>query len=165
MIQIIEAEGALLDQAEALVKRVFPYQDFAERMSFWAYRRRDNPLVQRGMRLFGVSVLLHYWVAINDQGKVCGIIGLYTTPDTEHEAIWLSWFCVDPTQRGQGIGGKLIEFAIAEARTKGKKMLCLYTSDDPNEAAAQMLYEKYGFKIVKEEKNFSHTTYYRTLLL
>ena len=165
MIKVIEAEGALLDQAEALVKRVFPHRDFAERMSFWAYRRQGNSLVQRGMRLFGVSKFLRYWVAVTDQGKVGGIVGLYTTPGTEHEAVWLSWFCVDPAQRGQGIGGQLIEFAIAQAKATGKKILRLYTSNDPNEAAAQVLYEKYGFKITKEEKRFSYVTYYRTLPL
>ena len=165
MIQIVEAQGHLLDQAEALVKRVFPHQDISERLSFWAYRRQNTPIVRRLQRLFGVSELLRYWVAVSEAGVVCGIVGLYTTPDTEHDCDWLSWFCVDPGQRGQGIGGILIEFAIEQAKARGKKMLCLYTSNDPNEAAAQVLYEKYGLKIVKEKRHMSYTTYYRARTL
>ena len=96
--------------------------------------------------------LLKYWVAVNNNGDVCGICGLYTYKNDEHEAVWLGWFCVSQNLRGQGIGQKLIEYSIAEARKYNKKYFRLYTSTDPNEAAAQSLYEKYGFKVVKQEK-------------
>jgi len=97
--------------------------------------------------------------------RYCGITGLYTCPQDEDEADWLSWFCVDPAQRGQGIGGKLLAFSIEEARGRGKQFLRLYTSDDPNEAEAQGLYEKFGLRVVREEKVRTHTLIYRELRL
>ena len=165
MIRIVEADASLLDKAEKLVAKVFPWRDLPERMSFWAYRRQNNPIVRMLMRRYDVSSLLNIWVAVSDNGDVCGTTGLYTCPSDEDEAVWLSWFCVDPDHRGQGIGKKLIEFSIARARECNKKFLRLYTSDDPIEVAAQGLYEKYGFKIVEEEKHASHTIMYRELKL
>ena len=35
-------------------------------------------------------------------------------------AVWMSWYCVDPDMRGQGIGKMLIEFAIEKARELGQ---------------------------------------------
>ncbi|MFN3483771.1 MAG: hypothetical protein ACK4YX_12200, partial [Rhabdaerophilum calidifontis] len=37
----------------------------------------------------------------------------------------------------------------AEARASGRRFLRLYTSTDPNEAAAQGLYEAYGLRVVR----------------
>ena len=136
-IQIIEAsDGPGIDKVEQTVKAIFPSMDFVERWCFWAYRRRGNPCVRVLMRLGGISSLINLWVAVDETGAVCGTTGLYTTPQDEHEAAWLSWFCVDPKHRGQGIGKLLIEFSIEEARAANKKFLRLYTSDDENEAAA-----------------------------
>lgn len=165
MIQIVEANDALLGKMQTLVNEVFPWQSFDERMSFWAYKHRRNPIVRRLTRLFGVSAWVNFWAAVNENGDVCGTTGLYLCPHDEDEAVWLSWFCVDPKLRGQGIGGKLIEFSIDQARAQNKQFLRLYTSDDPGETAAQNLYEKYGLKIVKEEKARAHTTIYRELRL
>ncbi|MCL2285910.1 MAG: GNAT family N-acetyltransferase, partial [Firmicutes bacterium] len=97
--------------------------------------------------------------------EVVGVCGLYTTPDTQHDSVWLNWLCVDPNYRKQGIRRMLLETAIKQAKATGKKFLCLFTSDDPNEAAAQKLYEKYGLKIVRKEKDSTHMTFYRTLRL
>ena len=165
MIQIVEVDAQMLDEVEKLVARVFPWRSLDERMSHWASRRQHNPIVRLLMRLYGVSSFVSVWAAVNETGDICGTTGFYTCPQDEAEAIWLSWFCVDPTQRGQGIGGKLMEFSIAEAKRQGKQFLRLYTSDDPNEAAAQELYEKYGLTVVGEEKERTHTTIYRELRL
>lgn len=165
MVRIIEAQGALLDEAEKLIKKVFPWMDLSEQITFWAYRRRSKSFVCVLMRLCGVSSLSTIWVAVNDNGDVCGTTGFYTTPKDKTEASWLSWFCVDPKQRGLGIGKILLNFSIDKARESNKRFLRLYTSDDPNEAAAQGLYEKHGFKIIKKKKYISHTILYRELIL
>ena len=117
------------------------------------------------MNMFGISSLLHFWVAINDNKEVYGTTGLYTYKKDENEAVWLSWFCVDPAQRGKGIGKQLIEYSIDMAKKYNKKYFRLYTSNDPNEQAAQNLYEKYGFKIVKTKKKHVYTEIYRELEL
>ena len=165
MIRIVEPHGVLLEQAEALAKRVFPNQDFGEHTCFWAYARQDDPAVRDAQRQFGVEEFLHFSVAVTEFEEVVGVCGLYTTPDTQHDSVWLNWLCVDPNYRKQGIRRMLLETAIKQAKATGKKFLCLFTSDDPNEAAAQKLYEKYGLKIVRKEKDSTHMTFYRTLRL
>jgi GNAT superfamily N-acetyltransferase len=56
--------------------------------------------------------------------------------------------CVTPQRRGQGVGKDLLEFTIAMARSQGKRWLRLYTSTDPIEKVAQVLYERYGLREV-----------------
>ncbi len=68
------------------------------------------------------------------------------------KVVWLGWYCVRPDQRGKGLGRELIEWTIDKAKEQGFKKLKLYTSEDPEEAKAQEIYENYGFKIVGEEK-------------
>jgi len=161
MIRIIEAEKIMLPKAEKLIKEVFPWMDISEKMSFWMFRNRNSLLARAIMRLGGLSALSGMWIAVNEAGDVCGTTGFYTCTKDEDEAYWLSWFCVCPTQRGQGLGKRLLEFSIDKARADGKKFLRLYTSDDDNEAEAQGLYEKYGFVVTKEEKLKYYTLIYR----
>ena len=165
MIKIIEAEGIILDKVKKLVDKVFIWQDLSERMTFWVYKRQNNPFVRLLMRLGGVSSMGTIWAAVNNNDDVCGTTGLYMYKKDEKEAVWLCWFCVDPEHRGQGIGKYLLEFSIEKARESGKAYLRLYTSDDPSEAAAQQLYEKYGLAVVKKEKHGSDTYLYRELKL
>jgi ribosomal protein S18 acetylase RimI-like enzyme len=75
--------------------------------------------------------------------------------------MWVSWFCVDPKARGKGIGQKLIEHTICLAAQAGVQRLRLYTSTDPNEEAAQRLYEKNGFKEIRREKGLFGTKIFR----
>ena len=167
MIRMLEIEGhdPLFDEVEKLIKEVFPSMDLAERLSFLAYRHQSGLRGRILAKLSGVSSLSNIWAAINDNKEICGTTGIYTCADDAHEADWLSWFCVAPNQRGQGISKKLIEFSIDLARKRSKKFLRLYTSDDPNEAVAQLLYERYGLKVVKTEKYSSGTIIYRELKL
>jgi ribosomal protein S18 acetylase RimI-like enzyme len=58
----------------------------------------------------------------------------------------VSWFCVDPETRGQGIGKSLLAHLIGVVRSRGYKYLRLYTGSDPDEAAAQLLYESRGLR-------------------
>lgn len=165
MIQIIKAKGGLLDQAEQLVREVFPWMSISERMSFRLYKKPHTRLTKLLLRMGGISSLSSMWVAVNENNEVCGTTGLYENTKDNDEAVWLSWFCVSPKLRGQGIGKQLLEFSISMAKNSGKKFLRLYTSDDANEIEAQGLYEKYGLKIVKEKQHTSHKTIYRELKL
>ena len=54
---------------------------------------------------------------------------------------------------------------MRQARAQGKKYFCLYTSTLPNEAAAQGLYEKYGFRVTKEKNRLFYKMLYRELAL
>ena len=161
MIRIVELEKARIPEARALVWRVFPWRDLTERLSFWVYKHYGNPVMKALLRLTGSMAVFRYWVALDEDGKICGTTGLYSEKEDFHEAIWLSWFCVDPAYRGRGIGAQLLEFSIEAARGYDKKYLRLYTSDDPGEAAAQFLYEKHGFRVVDTEKKRGYTLFYR----
>jgi len=165
VIKIVELDDALIPQAEKLVNSVFREQDLEERLSFWVYKNRNKFWMKAALKLYGTMEYCKYWVAINEAGEIVGTTGLYSVKKDIHEAIWLSWFCVNPNCRGQGIGKQLIEFSIDMARSYGKKYLRLYTSDDPNEVEAQFLYEKYGFKETEREVYKAWTLIYREKVL
>lgn len=91
---------------------------------------------------------IKYWVAVDDAGKVVGTIGLYCYEKDKDEAFWLGWFCVHSDLRRNGIGTKLLQFAIKKARKNNKRFLRLYTS--PELTQARRLYEKYSFQLTGE---------------
>ncbi|MCD4847410.1 MAG: GNAT family N-acetyltransferase [Candidatus Aegiribacteria sp.] len=161
----MKLEDPLIKKTDKLVSKVFPFRSLSERLTFWAFKNQNNGLVKILIKLFGVSSLSNFWVAIDEDNNVVGTTGIYTYIKDENEAIWLAWFCVDPEQRGKGIGKKLIEYSINMAREYKKKYFRLYTSSDPNEAAAQNLYDKYGFKVIKRGKKLFYTRIYRELEL
>ncbi|MBF0367616.1 MAG: GNAT family N-acetyltransferase, partial [Oligoflexia bacterium] len=84
--------------------------------------------------------------------KVVGTSGLYNLKNEEVTTCWLGWFCIDPTIRGHGLGRKLLIETINIAKQQGCLKLKLYTSELPQEAKAQILYEKLGLKIVTKTK-------------
>ena len=95
---------------------------------------------------------IQYWVARDSEtGAVIGTVGIYTKADDD-EAYWGGWMCVDPKARGKSLGMALSYRAMVEAGKRGdRKYVRLYTSTDPNEAAAQVMYEQMGLTVYKEE--------------
>jgi GNAT superfamily N-acetyltransferase len=98
-----------------------------------------------------VEMNARYFVALDAKGNVLGTTGVYETGKDQSEAAWLGWMSVRKEARGQGIGQKLVDFSIDQARAAGKQYLRLYTSTAEGEAAAQTLYEKNGFALVGAE--------------
>lgn len=98
-----------------------------------------------------VEMNARYWLAVDQKGNVLGTTGLYETGKDQGEAAWLGWMSVRKEARGQGIGQKLVDFSVAQARAEGKQYLRLYTSTAKGEAAAQFLYDKNGFAVVGSE--------------
>lgn len=92
-----------------------------------------------------------YWLAMDNKGNVLGTTGLYETGKDSGEAAWMGWMSVRSEYRGQGIGKKLVDFSVDQARADGKQYLRLYTSTYKGEAAAQTLYDKEGIGIVSRE--------------
>jgi GNAT superfamily N-acetyltransferase len=102
-----------------------------------------------------------YWVVLDEiTQKVIGLTGLYAFKDAVNEA-WLGWFGVAEIARGKGLGKKLLEWTMNKAREEGYTVFKLYTTTDPNEAAAQKLYENLGLKVVQEVEE--HGSQYKTL--
>lgn len=92
-----------------------------------------------------------YWIVLNERSQVIGVTGLYELSEDQAEADWIGWFGVTPSSRGQGLGAALLQFTIDQANQRSKKYLRLYTSTYPNEARANVLYEKNGFAVTRTE--------------
>ncbi|PIQ28865.1 GNAT family N-acetyltransferase [bacterium (Candidatus Blackallbacteria) CG17_big_fil_post_rev_8_21_14_2_50_48_46] len=94
---------------------------------------------------------LGYLVEIEE--KVCGTVILRPPqPDSEVEfyrqqGVWtLSQFCIDPKFQGQGLGKKLHQFVLEEAKQRGATHLALDTA----ESASGLIqtYQDWGYRIV-----------------
>jgi GNAT superfamily N-acetyltransferase len=165
-MQIVPLTNELVPSAQRLVDRVFPDQSLSERLSLWAYAQRRALVVRLGWRLFGIRDLTAFWGAVDEgSDEVVGLTGLYARRRDAEEAVWLGWFCVAPERRGTGLGTLLLDFSIEQAHRTNKQYLRLYTSDAPNCAAAQRLYEKKGFAIVRVKKRRPFNTIYRQKVL
>lgn len=139
--RIVPLSKELINDAMILMKTVFPYKQ-DQKYAKWSFTdslKHPNSDKQ-------------YWLAVNPQGKLVGITGLYHDYRDKNIA-WLGWFGVHPQHRRQGLGSMLLEFAISEAEKRGFSVLKLYSSFDENERAAHFLYRKYGFiEIVSDKK-------------
>lgn len=150
-----------MGQAESLVRSVFRWMTPFERFSFVAIRRPQSFAGRLLMFLAGVKDIVSFDVYVDEDNLVLGTSGLYRYKKDCDKAVWVAWFCVDPKARGRGIGQTLIEHTVARARLAGVSLIRLYTSTDPNEAAAQRLYEKNGFVELRRKKGLFTTTIFR----
>jgi GNAT superfamily N-acetyltransferase len=80
------------------------------------------------------------WIAEID-GRMAGSIGII---GREGGAAQLRWFLVAPEARGQGLGGRLIEEALAFCREAGFRSVYLWTLHILTDAAR--LYLRAGFQ-------------------
>jgi GNAT superfamily N-acetyltransferase len=69
--------------------------------------------------------------------------------DAEGEGARLRWFIIEPGYQGRGIGNRLMDEAVSFCRRAGFKRVYLTTFAGLN--TARHLYEKYGFRLCREE--------------
>jgi len=162
---IVPATNDLMDQAETLVRSVFPWMSPTERLSFIVLRRPQSLISRILMKLAGIKGIVAFEVYVDEQNRVLGTTGLYRHKKDAHEAVWLAWFCVHPNARRQGIGKALIEHTEMLARRTGASRVRLYTSTEPNEAPAQRLYEKNGLREIGRRKRCFDTVVFREKVL
>ena len=137
-----------LGSAIKLLGRTFPYE---KELPEICLRASLNPRPYRKIFAKRGTVGLKYWTALDRREKVIGMVGLYSYKKDRKEASWLGWFAVSPGCRKHGVGTKLLNFAIYNAKLTGKRYLRLYTSMHPNELESHRLYEERGFVKVREE--------------
>ena len=81
---------------------------------------------------------------VAEKDKIIGSLTLIINQIPTAKKAWIEDVVVDKNSRGQGIGKKLIEFAIELAREKGISKIDL--TSRPERIAANELYQKLGFK-------------------
>jgi GNAT superfamily N-acetyltransferase len=84
------------------------------------------------------------WVAL-DGNAVLGFIAVKLDLEDSMGEIYM--VAVDPGVQGQGIGSKLIEFALNWMKQAGMTVAMVETGGDPGHAPARRTYEKLGFRL------------------
>jgi len=91
------------------------------------------------------------WMAEID-GQIVGHIFLVKHP-SQSDTAKLRLLFVDPSARGRGLGDALVKECLRFARTAGYKKVVLWTQSMLG--AAHRIYERAGFRLVKEEPHHS----------
>jgi DNA-binding MarR family transcriptional regulator/N-acetylglutamate synthase-like GNAT family acetyltransferase len=89
------------------------------------------------------------WIAERN-GEIVGSVFLVRASKTTGQ---LRMLYVESSARGLGIGQKLVEACIEDARAKGYRKLMLWTNDIL--VSARKIYIAAGFRLIKEEKHDS----------
>ena len=87
----------------------------------------------------------YYNLVCEKQGKIVGFLSLifYRTLYHRGGTALINELIIDEGQRGQGLGGRLIERAVAEARRRGMDEIEVGT--EKSNLAAQKFYRQAGF--------------------
>jgi len=158
-VKILEMDASTARGVSALVKRVFPFEGH---IFSWVYTTPEGSLFRKiGLWVFGIRKVTVVWAALDDSGNVVGTTGLLRRRIDAGEAFWLAYFCVAPEARGAGIGSRLLDGAIDRAIQDGAGYLRLYTSDVPDEADAQRLYESRGLHVYKTRRLVFYNVLFR----
>jgi len=80
------------------------------------------------------------WIA-ERQGAIVGCVAIVAASS---DTAQLRWFLVDPGARGRGLGGRLLDDAIAFSRARGYRSIVLWTVAALT--AASRLYAARGFR-------------------
>lgn len=84
---------------------------------------------------------------LSEQGRIVGITGLHFYLWGPPENVWLSWFAVDPSVHGRGIGKRLMAASLARARERGFAQMFIETYSSPTFARARSFYASQGFEL------------------
>lgn len=83
-------------------------------------------------------------MAVKDGKKIIGVATLYLMTQMGKRSGYVEDVVVDEVYRGQGLGVKIMQALIAEARKK--KVASIHLTSRPARVAANKLYQKLGFE-------------------
>lgn len=82
-----------------------------------------------------------------------GTTGLYACND-DISRLWLGWFGIAPSVRGQGVGSVVLSHISSVAALYGARELALYTSEHENIDKVKKFYVKNGFHSFGNPHNY-----------
>ncbi len=102
-----------------------------------------SPLTEAFIPIYLGSPVCHVLLA-EAEGRAVGLLSYHIRPDLYHAAgsCYVEELVVDPSWRGQGIGGKLLDEVLARAATAGCAEVSL--SVMPDNAGAIRMYRQHG---------------------
>ncbi len=105
----------------------------------------DPERQMRGLRLLLAQPDIGQILVWRQAGVVCGMVSLLYTISTAlgGRVAWLEDMVLHPLARGQGVGGQLLDAALAHARAQGCLRVTLLTDGD--NLPAQRFYARHGF--------------------
>lgn len=87
-------------------------------------------------------------LAVVERGRVVGVCALFKEDEDRYQ---LARMAVEPAERGKGYGDALLVAALAKAKEKGARSVCLLSNTVLAPAIA--LYRKHGFRTVSEGRH------------
>jgi ribosomal protein S18 acetylase RimI-like enzyme len=84
------------------------------------------------------------FIVVRDEDKIIGMATAYLAQKFGKKTGFVEDVVVDESYRGQGLGVKVMEVLIQEAKNAGATQL--YLTSGPDRVAAQKLYLRLGFK-------------------
>lgn len=89
-----------------------------------------------------------HYITLNDNGKILGYTGFRFVLDEGH----ITTLAVDKKKRKKGIGTKLIEQLLKDAKDAGLGKLFLEVRQ--SNIPAQKIYKKLGFKVIDRRREY-----------
>ncbi len=92
------------------------------------------------------------WLLLDEQGEAAGTASLLLSDMTTNQDLspWLANIYIHPLQRGKGLGKKVVQHVMNEARQRDLTTLYLFTEDQ------QAFYEKLGWELHHREFYENH---------
>ena len=163
LLERLHAEN--IEEAIRLAEEIFPHDISHLESPGIEYRASLNPeLYSSELATLGLDFQQH-WVLQTGERAVA-LTGLqHKIGDLPH-IVWLGWFCVAASERRRKLGSRLLRWTTEVARALGYREMRLWTTTLAEESRAQVLYERFGFRIFCEEVEFDGTRrLYRTCSL
>ena len=91
-------------------------------------------------------------IVVEDDGKILGFLTYWLEPESRLGVI--GYNAADPDCLGKGIGQQMYRFALDIFRREGMRFAKVHTGLDDGHAPARRAYERAGFNIHRDERDY-----------